>query len=191
MFYLLSIPAILVQLAILYKLNLIRRADQAMFRLCAFNSELIAFLDSKVGQELSLSDYVYTRSLLESNEHSIAQFNEVVRKPFTFKAVLRGVRYVDNKIWDSQSKPETAEASELLELYHKMVHNLSQSILNFNPLLKYKLFLALVVLVGEAAAQVGMRKARRWTIELSERVTHIINEELIYNKGSMHRADSY
>jgi hypothetical protein len=179
MVYLLFVPVLVFQVYLIVTLFRARRDDRVRFQFCAFQAEIIAFLNTEEGKSLSRTDYTFTRWLIEVNTLTIQQFNKI-KSSFNISSTLKGLRFFDHKVVTPAHRLENIENVKVHDLYHGFIGYTTQAFVAYTPFLKSKFALRLFLATARLLAVVGILRVHLWVRELLERWSTIKNENEYY-----------
>jgi len=179
MLYLILIPGIVGEIFLIGYLVRVRREDRVLANFCRVREDVIAFLATESGQELTRQQYSFARWLLEANTVTVDKFKSIKHR-FNIITAIKGLRHIDHSVVMPVRESPQTDSLKLQELYHKLIGATLLGFFAYTPFLGSKLLFNLSLSVARLLAKSGINYIKIRAQEFAERWDSIREIEAHY-----------
>jgi len=158
MFYYIVIPILLLQFYALVKVYKIRRNDSVLYRFCDLRRSIMRVLRE---EELSSSDYIEVRNLLEAINDAISNFNHYKVHIFSIKNISVLSNIAKSDIRESEAKRASIDNNKIKEFYTEFGYALFRAIMAYTPFMKTRIGFAIVKAIIKISIKLGINSANK------------------------------
>ena len=155
MFYLLVVPALLMQAVMLAYLYQLRRHDSVLYRFCQIRRDVMALLREQ-SETLSPEEYHDARELLDVLGFTIHNYQDQKSTMFDGRKFLRFRRSAERV-----RQARHSDNPQLVELHKRTAMALVRGFIAYTPFFASELALRLVLFGARTLGSMGVRKMRR------------------------------
>lgn len=157
MFYVLTIPIILLLAYNLFRLRQIRLHDEVLYKFCQLRRDVVRTIDEDING-YSKQEYRQIRLLLDQLNSTIRNFTHMKKNIFTFKIFLELVKaYIDFNTKRGSKSIKRSENDSIVLLYTQYNKTLIDGFISYVPFLRYRLIVSLMYTLIKLLSLIGLK----------------------------------